>query len=425
MSTEGHIPPSLRWIDVVVYGAAHFGKSLLWNASSLFFAFFLTETVGLAPLEMGIVLSISLFFNAVADFIIGRRLAKVVQNASSAAHVQLIGAVAASAAFVAFASAGFIGRDLAFAYTLVTVLLFRLGYSLYDVPQNAYMAFVSSTDAERARLAATRYIAAGASILLITSLFTPFVRTALPSAQAKGFLGLAVLLAVTSVGCAVGLAFHGWKGAEPTTKSACSDQPAPTNRRDAYYWLLLSIFVLSTASPAFSKLEAYYTAYALKSETAASLFMVSVAIGKVATQPLWSIFAARTSLARCYSVAALAWAAAALLFASLGRAEPLGTILTAVLFGAASGGVFMSVWGLLALHAGTDRTRTTKRYGQFTFFSKTAQAMVILAIAVALDLFGYRSVEGGRAIVAIMSTGPALGGMVLFWVSRRPQINGD
>ena len=308
--------PQSRHRLIAIYGLAHFGKSLFWNTSSLIFAFFLTETVGFSPEVMGYVLAASLFFNACVDFAVGATLGRWVQNSTSAALAQFLGGLIAALAFIAFCAAGFVPAGAQLGYALGAILLFRLGYSFYDVPQNAFMSFASFDDRQRATLASTRYIAAGASILLIALAFAPIIRETDPDLQAFRFLQLAVALAAISALCSGLLLLFARQCGTPSTPAHDGNaaQPASEARADLYPLILGSIFILSFCSPIFTKLEAYFTAFVLDEPLSATFFMACVAGGKVAAQPAWAAFANATSLTTVLRTAALTWGLSAGLF---------------------------------------------------------------------------------------------------------------
>jgi len=318
-------------------------------------------------------------------------------------------------AFIAFCAAGFVPAGAQLGYALATILLFRLGYSFYDVPQNAFMSFASFDDRQRATLASTRYIAAGASVLLIALAFAPIIREADPDLQALRFLQLAMALAAISALCSGVLLLFSRQGGTATAggDGDAEAQSVSGTRADLYPLVLGSIFIVSFCSPVFTKLEAHFTAFVLDEPLSATVFMACVAGGKVAAQPAWAAFANATSLTTALRTAALCWGLSAGLFFLIGRVEPWGTIVSASLFGAASGGVFMALWGLLARSAAVDPAATTRRFGLFTFFSKNAQALSILALGQALSLFAYDEAGGEPVLAALMAIGPAIGAVLL------------
>lgn len=416
---------------LLVYGGAHFGKSLLWNASSLFFAFFLTEIVGFSPEAMGIVLAVSLFVNAAMDLAFGRGIRHAVQTPQAAGRMQLVGSATAGAAFLAFAATPFLPGSIQIGYALITLLVFRLGYSVYDVPQNAYMALATETDERRAAFAGTRYVAAGASILVIASVLTPLVRSGDPDSQATIYLVISSVLVALSAGFSFGLTIWSRGVNSPLEKRSetikASDVAAETlTARSVFPVLLVGIFILSSASPLFSKLEAYFTAYALTDDISALGFMISVAVGKVIAQPIWTRLAARASLETVLQVAAGLLFVSGIYFAGASQTGAFGAISSGALYGIAWGGVAMALWSLLARVASADRSSTTTMYGCFTFCSKTAQGLALLGLGHILGRVDYSGPAAGDVLVTIMATGPIMGGLLLSglpsllrWRSRR------
>nr|WP_321440534.1 MFS transporter [uncultured Hyphomonas sp.] len=414
------LTPSLQRI----YGVAHFGKSLFWNTSSLIFAFFLTELAGFSPSVMGYVLASSLVFNAFVDLTAGRVLSAYVRTTHSAARAQLLASLFAGFAFITFTATGMVPDSWKVGYAIFSLLLFRLGYSFYDVPQNAFMSLASSTDAERAKLASIRYMAAGTSILFITLIFAPLVRNANADDGAIQFLGIGVFLTFIVILSALLLFLNTRKPrpAPPADKAESSKHAEAAlirtpKRPDIFPLLLGSIFCLSLTASAFTKLEAYFTAYFVKIELTALAFMACVALGKTVSQPLWSRLVEKFGLPSAFQVSILSTFLAAISFLLLAGWEPYGTLLVGVAYGACSGGIFMTLWSLLAKAASARPDHTTRRFGLFTFFSKNAQAASILGLGGALSTFDYTEGLQADKLVWIMSGAPALGTLALLAVS--------
>lgn len=61
------------------------------------------------------------------------------------------------------------------AYALVTLILFRIGYSLYDVPQNAILGLFAGTDSDRSQMAAARYVASGFATIAVTAFLAHWI----------------------------------------------------------------------------------------------------------------------------------------------------------------------------------------------------------------------------------------------------------
>ncbi|WP_033923560.1 MFS transporter [Sphingomonas sp. 37zxx] len=411
-----------RWAPsqhVRVYSTAHFGKSLLWNSSALVFAFFLTEAAGMRPATMGLVLGISLLFNACMDVVVGRMLAGRVTDVRAAARIQAIGAGFAAASFAAFAITGFISTDSRFAYALTTLLLFRLAYALCDTPQNAYMAFAAPDDSSRARFASARYVASGLSILSIAALTVPVLQAGTAVARSEIFLLTSLGAAIVAFASAMLLHNYAMRAVLPAhaaTNPLKSPGVAPF--ADHRYPLLVgSIFIFSLTSPAFGKLEAYFSAFVLTDTFAASAFLASVALGKIMLQPAWVRLADATSLATTFRWAAAAWASASLVFLGIGPLGDYVALAGGFFYGAAWGGTAMAIWSLLARVAAGDPASATQRYGLFTFASKLAQSIAAFTIGHLLSQYDYRDHAADAAgLRYLMALPPFVGAIMLLAV---------
>lgn len=419
MPDHGVGSTDLRQLSLV-YGAAHFGKSLFWNASVLMFAYFLTEIALLPTKTMGTILAISLAANAVMDMTTGYALGRYVQTVQSAGRVQFYGSLAAAVAFVSFSATAVVDQENRAFFALLSILAFRVGYSLYDVPQNSYMAFAAQTDAIRARLGATRYIASGIALLVLTLIFGPAIRNATAENQGFLFAAFSMILAVAAILTSLLLYLYSRKLNDDNLhrKTDITNQSIPTSHNPVlrlfsgaggglYCALLLSIFSFSFFGTGFSKMEAYYTAYGPISSFTAGLFMTAVAIGKILSQPVWEYSAVRLGLERTLITAAVLMIVASLLFGSVGQVSGLLTLLTAFLYGFTWGGVAMAIWSLLSRAASRDVTLTTFRYGAFTFFSKLGQSIGIYMLGVILGLFDYKA-SGSDLISILMAASPIL-----------------
>lgn len=406
----------------IVYGTAHFGKSLFWDASALLFAFYLTEIVGFSAQQMGWILGVTLVLNAGFDLFIGFAMNSFVTNARAASIAHLAGILIASAAFVSFCGIGLIPEDFRYAGALIALIIFRLGYAIGDVPQNAFMSFISFNDSDRARIAATRYVAAGIALLVLTLSFSPIIRLDDVDQQADLFFFAAVIIAIIAISCSTLLALfsrdrHVFGEHVPGPES---HQNANCNGANQYFFpvLLASVAVLSLVAPAFNNLEAYFTAYALPAGAAAAYFMTSVAVGKVISQFLWARLGASIGLLNTLQFAAFTMVMACIVFGTTARQGGVFALGSGAFFGAAYGGLLMSLWGLCAKATALTPESTARRFGMFTFFSKMGRSASMIMLGYLLGLFDYTEAEMGAFYMSlIMSLIPLTGAVIIFAVS--------
>lgn len=403
-----------------VYGIAHFGKSLMWAASGIVFAFFLTEMALIRPDVMGSIIGASLLAQAALDFIVGRSLRKHVQSHQRAAEAQLWGGILAAAGFALFSCAGLMPQNLAPAYAFATLLCFRLGCSCYDVPQNAFMAFVTHSDSSRARYSAMRYVMSGMAALFTTLIIAPVIRNVNRDSAAMDFVLFSLTVALISIVCSALLCViarqHTLPGRaiEHDRGSAGQNTQTPDPLfKPVFVGALLAIIALNMSASVFSNLEAYFVAYAVRDAQAAAFFLASVAIGQIVAQPVWAWVAAKTSLERVFIAASILFLTAGLLFLGFGQMGGSVTLGIGAIYGAAYGGAAMSIWSVLAKSTAASPARTTQRYGLFTCCSKLAQMTAIVMVGIALASIDYRGgVDGQFQLRIVMGIAPVVGGLI-------------
>lgn len=411
-----------RW-QLLVYACAHFGKSLMWQASGLAFAFYLTEVIGFAPTAMGWLLGGSLALNAVMDLVLGWALRTRVQSIGSAGLAQARGAIAATAAFAVFAGCALLPVAWRVVAATASLLAFRLAYSAVDVPQNAILALAASSDSDRIRISATRYAAAGVSLIALSLALAPWLTTPIAETRASAFLCIGLVIAACALAGSFAL-FAVTRGA--TTAAVLSETAqAPREVRIPYALILVSIVAFSGLAPIFSKLQAYLAAFGLH-PTIGTWFLPAVAMGQVAGQWGWWILGRRLGLLGFYRTTATVLVLACTVFAVCALLGGPAALLGAAVYGAASSGLLMAIWAWLAA-AAAEPGATTLRFGLFTFCSKLAQAAGLTVIGYVLAQVPYKSPGGGEALIILVASAPAVAAglclMISIVASRRSRLS--
>jgi len=139
-----------------VFASGHLAKSLMWSFSDLLFGYFAHVHMGLPASDTGWILFVSLVYSGVLDVFAAGAMSAFPGHEGRVPRLQLIGAViTASAAALLFLPVQ-VPSSLLFEWLLVTSLLFRTGYGLYDVSQNALVSLLPRNDAEARRYVTTR-----------------------------------------------------------------------------------------------------------------------------------------------------------------------------------------------------------------------------------------------------------------------------
>ncbi|NIJ31576.1 hypothetical protein FHT00_003556 [Sphingomonas insulae] len=395
------------------YLFAHFCKSLLWHASGLLFAFFLTETCGLPPRTMGALIALSLFVNAIADVGVGRSIAPAMRRPTLVLRRQGAAAGPAGLFFLLFCATPFLPAPIRLGAAVVTLIGFRLAFARMDVPQNALVPLLAPDPTARIRLLAARNICGGSASLLVAVVAAPLLLvtetgSALPHVVWAAIVaGLAVVSAhrlARERGIAVPLMPHaGHRGGRVALPAA----------------LILAVACTATAgSTMFRAMEPYAAAYG----GAGLGIMIWASLGAILCQPCWAMAGRRLSPRVLPLLAASCALVAAFALAGPLRAGGIAIAVAGLGFGIGSGGLWLMVW--TAAIRGNDQPANLRRIAALTAVSKTAQGLAMLWLGHALHGAPYRTdlaapgmLRSVTMIAALLMI--ALGGLLLALGERR------
>lgn len=407
-----------NWQTYLTYGFAHFGKSLVWYASELLFAYFLTELGGLTPEQMGMVLAMSLLASAPIEILTSLRLGGRLADARSAGGVQFVGAVLSSAALLAVFAGAFLPDHIRFAYSLLAGLGFRIGFALYDLPQNSLMALVPADSTGRIRFAAIRILLSGLATLTVAGTVGPLVAASREQEGSQFLLVIASLFGMIAITSA-------WHFARLLHRTTLPINIPNTSHRTATwgisfqrdFWLLICLmFVTSSFTPIFSKLEPYFAAYVLQSPFWGGGVVIAMALGLLIGQPVWLCGSGKVSPERLTLGAALLQLASLAGFWLSGSANPVPSVVCAFVFGLGNGGVGTMLWGLFSGTVARMEPRYTGiSYGIFAAASRVASAASIFLVSLALAGIDFR-VSDTLQILALMTALPAFGSVLIMLI---------
>lgn len=400
------------WRMTLLYGAAHFGKSLFWYSSELLFAYFLTELAGLAPKQMGLVLVSGFLVSAMIDIAVGVSLQRSLQDAKTAGRLQAAGAVVSSIALAATFLIAWVPSDGRFAAAIGLGIAFRLAFATYDIPQNALMSLATIDRETRLRVASTRIWFSGAATLVVAASVGPVVAQTGTASGPWFLLGLSLTFSLVAI---VGAAALSVRLAQNDTIIDNSMPESATNWQPSCgFWLLVAVSVITTLfTPAFAKLEAYFAAYTLQSAWWGGTIIISMALGIVLGQPGWVRLAQTFSSARVMAVAAMVQIVGLAGFWSAGVAVPLVSAAAAFLFGLGNGGVGTVQWHAFSDAVAREAPRQAGlAYGVFVGSGKLGLAAGAALIAGALAASDYRE-PANMMLVSLMTLLPACGAAML------------
>jgi Na+/melibiose symporter-like transporter len=400
-----------------VYGAAHFGKSLTWYFSELLFAYFLTEFCGLQPSTMALLLAASFIFSAIADPLIGWLIVGLSRTLDQAIRLQGAGAVVSGVSVVIFSATGLVPPQVRLDYAIAASCLFRLAYAFYDVPQNAILSLRQADSNQRMSLSAIRMTGSGLASLTVATT-AAFIVGADAKVGAQWFVWISTVFAI--VGVLTALALRGQ--ANPPATKAADDAPArpdpiAATRPPWRLMLALGVIAIDCATlGVFFRLEPYFTGAALQGVISRTVVLDLLALGSVASQPLWALVGRRISPSWAFAASAITVAGGAVVFvAAGGRSTPI-LATGGFLLGAGNGGMIMLLWSVFAdeiadrrQHIGT--LAPTVAFAVFTAVIKAASAVSVLLVGALLTAINYRNAEVATswALLAPMACFPLAG----------------
>jgi Na+/melibiose symporter-like transporter len=355
------------------YLVAHFAKSQLWHASTVLFAFFLTESCRLNVGAMGGIMAGSLVLNGVVDAALGLRWRTRVVRIDDALRLQAWGAPLTSLFFLLFCMAPLVQPEYRLVWAVMTLLGFRASYPIIDVSQNAVVALGAMTDDARCALLARRNIASGLAALTVGGLAAPLL---IHGRGAVVWLAWAGCVSMLVCGSAWWLACM--KTSEDDASSAITSEGF---RTVPFVALLVALAVMMTGTAAFRALEPYYSAFAGNGVG----LLLWAAIGGLAGQMLWFAGLHRLTMTGILLIVALLLGLAAI---GLLQSTSLGAVVAGAGFGMGTGGVWLVLWSAMMNRAATGQP--TGYVGIFTCVSKCAQAAAVLLLSKVLATSAYR-----------------------------------
>ncbi len=407
------------WI-VAAYGLAHYGKSLFWYVSELFFAFYLTEMAGLPPQHMGLVLGLGLVASAALDGTVAWRFGRFMHDAEAAGRLQFVGAVLSAIALILVFVADSLPAEWRFAYAIAVGLGFRVAYASYDLPQNALLSLRDWPRLGRGGVNAVRLIGSGLAMLTVgmaTAITFSGGSTGLESGRVGWTIAAFAVVAVTT-----SLLLRNVLHADPGRRF-----PAAAAMRIDWRPLLLPIalvFAVSAAFSSFTKLEPYFGVHALGSATWGARIAVAFALGSLLLQPLWATLYARLPRRTLLTLLGVALLFSAIAFMRLAGISRPAALALGFAIGALNGGFGLLLWSWFADEAAQRaRGRAGLAFAAFTAASKLSLAGAGVYVGHVLANLDYRGGQSGglaptMTFIALMAAVLALAAAWRPWPPR-------
>ena len=404
---------SLPTKNKIGYCSGIIAESLLYNLFFTYYLVFLTDVVRLTPLLAGIVSFVSVFWDAVADPIIGALSDK---DGADKRKFMFRAAFPMAILIVAcFADPGLHSQTVKFIYYLAVTMLFWLAYTVYTIPYYAVVAEITPDYDERTDIRGLSALINAAGIFAGNALpaVLPAVILGLGFSAMTGWLGTVVIMSLLSVLFAV-VAVLSLR--HVTLRKAEAEAGGQRSVREIFgsflevlkikpfKWFVLFVFAFLISSSMLQTNFVYLIklVFALKTETEAKDKMVVIIVVLVGVIALLTPVVTKIAEIKDRRFAAILFFSISLAGLAAGRFLRLGaqaTVIYVALFMAVGAACFWTVFYSMAydLVEVDEFICGRRREGVITalpqFFQKFGSAVGMLLVSLVLNVSGYQADE--------------------------------
>lgn len=314
--------PALSRRTISQYAIGSLGTGGFGTLPGLVLIYYLTDTLGVAALLAGVLVTAAKVWDVVIDPFIGARSDDSLARTGTRRRFMVLGAVTLPVFFVlTFAVPAGMSPLLAGLWVLVAFVLTTTSFSLFQVPYIALPAELTPSYNERTRLLTWRVVVLTFAILLFGA-GGPEIR-ALGGGEHTGYLVMAIV-----AGLVIGA---GMLVSSTVAPRAAPAAPGPrvsiaaqyregfaALRRSQPFRALLLTFVLQGLATGVMLAGAQYVAvWVLESERAVSLLFAALIAPALFAAPIWGIIARRIGKERSFVYASGLFGIAALSMTAL------------------------------------------------------------------------------------------------------------
>lgn len=378
------------------YSVGEFGGSGLWQIMMIFLPAFYTDTFGLAPATVGLLLFVSRILDAITDPIMGIIADRTVTRWGKFRPYLLWMAVP----FALLAFAMFYAPELSeggkVAYAYASYIAMMVVYTMMMIPFSALSGVMTSDNIDRTQLNSFRFMAAFAAALAVQGLFNPMVDF---FGEGNDVVGSRYSMALFGL-IAIGTFLIAFFSAEERVQSEKQEgQSVWRDVRDLtgnVPWAivlavsLISLIYISIRSAA----QVYYVKYFTNNEELLSVFMVTgtiaILVGIALTGWLTRVLGKKQLFIISSFVCSIS--SFAMYFVQPGNILLLFTL--QIIFSFGSGPAMPLLWSMMADAADYSEWRTGRRatglvFSASTFAQKAGGALGGAIAMFVLAYYGY------------------------------------
>jgi GPH family glycoside/pentoside/hexuronide:cation symporter len=403
---------------LVRYAAGSIGTGGFATLPGLVLVFFLTDTLGVAAIWAGILVTVAKVWDVVIDPVIGARSDHSLAVTGSRRRYMLLGAILLPVFFaLTFAVPAVFGPVPAGVWVLVAFVLAATAFSLFQVPYIALPAELVQDYDARTRLLSARVVVLTFAILLFGA-GGPAIRDSFAD-ERVGYLVMAVIAGVllgAGMLAAVFSAPKNVRGADATRGSIVENYRLGVQalRRSQPYRALLATFVLQGLATGMMLAGAQYIAQWVLGTGVIILFLSLIAPALICA-PLWGLVSRRIGKERAFAIASILFGLAALSLVGLVWAPGTWLYGPVALAGAAYAGMQTLPMAMLPDVISHDaRSHGAGRAGTFggvwTAGETAGMALGTTVLTIVLAISGYLESVAGQVVTQSPS---AITGIVL------------
>ncbi|MCR2808163.1 MULTISPECIES: MFS transporter [unclassified Microbacterium] len=320
------LPGRLSAGTVARYAAGSVGTGGFATLPGLVLAYYLTDSLGVAALAAGAVITAAKIWDVVIDPVIGALTDRDLARHGTRRRLMLVGACSIAVLFaLTFAVPPSLGPVLGAIWVLIAFLLAATAFSLFQVPYIALPAELTPGYDERTRLLTWRVVVLTVAILLFGA-----GGPALRGATADPSTGYLVMGVVAGLAIAGGMLVATTVARRPVGAGGAPVHPAAlapaarvplrehylagirSLRRSAPFRALLSTFVLQALATGLMLAGAQYVAtWVMRSEDAVQLLFIALIAPALIAAPGWGVVARRLGKERTFTIASVVFTVAA------------------------------------------------------------------------------------------------------------------
>lgn len=403
---------TVRTVDrrtLVRYAIGSLGTGGFATLPGLVLVYYLTDTLGIAALAAGLVVTLAKIWDVVIDPVIGSRSDHSLATTGSRRRFMLIGGFTLPVFFVlTFAVPPALHSWGSAAWVLLAFLACATAFSLFQVPYVALPAELTAGYNDRTRLLTWRVVVLTLAILLFGA-GGPLLR-GLADDPRLGYLLMAVVASLV-IGAGMLVSATVAPRDQPIARRAPVASPAAGYRagisvlkRSAPFRALLLTFLLQGLATGMMLAGAQYVAtWVLRSEDAVTPLFLALIAPALVLAPAWGRFARRVGKERAFALASVMFAVAALSLLGLLWFPGAWVYAPVAIAGGAYAGMQALPMAMLPDVISHDaRTNGEGHAGIFggvwTAGETTGMALGATALTVVLALTGYAERLAGQSV---------------------------